>query len=247
MIPLKSEEDLRMLRHAGKILAKIMQALRNFTEIGVSTSQIDNLAEELMSKENVLPAFKGYQGYPATICASINEEVIHGIPGDRKLKDGDIIGIDAGINYMGYFCDAAVTFGVGKIDPRMKKLMDVAKTALSEGIKQARPDNHLQDISYAIQCYVERNGFSVVRQFVGHGIGRNLHEEPEVPNFGMARRGPVIKAGMVVAIEPMVNMGTWETQMTGNGWTAVTCDGLPSAHFEHTVAITDNGPEILTK
>jgi len=246
MIPLKSKQDLEMIRQSGKILAKIMQKLREFIRAGISTQEIDRLAEELVCKENAIPAFKGYKGFPANICTSINEEIVHGIPGERRLKNGDIISLDLGINYKGYFSDAAITLAVGRVEPRTKKLIEVTKTALSEGIKQARIDNHLSDISCAIQSYVEKNGFSVVREFVGHGIGLKLHEEPEIPNFGRPQQGPILKEGMVFAIEPMVNMGTWESKILDNGWTAVTKDGLASSHFEHTVAITENGPAILT-
>jgi len=246
MIPLKSEKDLEMMRKSGKILARIMKKVEEFIAEGVSTQEIDSLAEELMKQENVIPAFKGYKGYPASACTSINEEIVHGIPDGRKLKAGDIISIDLGVNYQGYFSDAAFTLGVGRINPKKKKLIEVAKKSLSEGIKQARPENYLSNISFAIQSYVEKHGFSVVRQFVGHGIGCNLHEDPEIPNFGLPNFGPTLKSGMVLAIEPMVNMGTWESKILDNGWTAVTKDGLPSAHFEHTVAITEKGAEILT-
>jgi methionyl aminopeptidase len=246
MIPLKSKQDLEMIRQSGKILAKIMQKLREFIRAGISTQEIDQLAEELVRKENAIPAFKGYKGFPANICTSINEEIVHGIPGERRLENGDIISLDLGINYKGYFSDAAITLAVGRVEPRIKKLIEVTKTALSEGIKQARIENHLSDISYAIQSYVEKNGFSVVREFVGHGIGLKLHEEPEIPNFGRPQQGPILKEGMVFAIEPMVNMGSWESKILDNGWTAVTKDGLASSHFEHTVAITENGPAILT-
>jgi len=235
-----------MIRQSGKILAKIMQKLREFIRAGISTQEIDRLAEELVRKENAIPAFKGYKGFPANICTSINEEIVHGIPGERRLENGDIISLDLGINYKGYFSDAAITLAVGRVEPRIKKLIEVTKTALSEGIKQARTENHLSDISYAIQSYVEKNGFSVVREFVGHGIGLKLHEEPEIPNFGRPQQGPILKEGMVFAIEPMVNMGSWESKILDNGWTAVTKDGLASSHFEHTVAITENGPAILT-
>ena len=246
MIPLKSKEDLEMMRKSGKILAKIMQKLIKFINIGISTQEIDELAAELMQKENVIPAFKGYKGFPANICTSINEEIVHGIPGERKLKAGDIIGIDLGINYEGYFSDKAVTLPVGKVGSRVTKLIAVTEFALSEGIKQAKANKRLSDISYAIQSHVEKNRFSVVREFVGHGIGSSLHEEPEIPNFGRPHQGPALQAGMVLAIEPMVNMGTWEAQVLDNGWTAVTKDKQPSAHFEHTIAITKSGPEILT-
>jgi methionyl aminopeptidase len=246
MIPLKSKEDLEMLRKSGVILAKIMKEVSRVIKPGISTAEINSWAEALINKESAIPAFKGYKGFPAVICTSVNEEVVHGIPGTRQLKEGDIISLDLGINYEGYFSDAAVTLGIGRINSRVKKLIDATKKALSEGIKKAVVDNHLSDISYAIQNYVENKGFSVVRQFVGHGIGRQLHEEPEVPNFGRPHEGPVLKSGMVLAIEPMVNMGTWESEILDNGWTAVTRDRLPSAHFEHTVAITERGPQILT-
>jgi len=235
-----------MIGESGKILAKIMQKLREFIRAGISTQEIDQLTEELVCKENAIPAFKGYKGFPANICTSINEEIVHGIPGERRLENGDIISLDLGINYKGYFSDAAITLAIGGIETKTKKLIEVTKTALSEGIKQARIDNHLSDISYAIQSYVEKNGFSVVREFVGHGIGLKLHEEPEIPNFGRPQQGPILREGMVFAIEPMVNMGTWESKILDNGWTAVTKDGLVSSHFEHTVAITENGPAILT-
>lgn len=246
MIPLKSKEDLEMMRESGRILSRIIKKIRGFIRPGILTKEIDLLTEELATSENVSAAFKGYRGFPASICTSVNEEIVHGIPGQRSLKEGDIISLDLGINYKNYFTDVAVTLPVCRIDSRLKKLIEVAKDALFEGIKQARPNHHLSDISYAIQNYVEKYGFSVVRQFVGHGIGRSLHEEPEIPNFGRPHQGPQLKCGMVLAIEPMVNIGTWESKILDNGWTAVTLDGLASAHFEHTVAVTENGPEILT-
>jgi len=223
-----------------------MHRLKKFIRAGISTIEIDRLAEKLIREENVISAFKDYNGFPANICTSVNEEVVHGIPGQKMLKDGDIISLDAGINYKGYISDVAITLPVGRIDPKVKKLIEVTRNALSQGIKQARVNNHLSDISYAIQTYVEKQGFSVVRQFVGHGIGYSLHEDPQIPNFGLPHQGEVLKKGMVFAIEPMVNMGTWECKILDNGWTAVTKDGLPSAHFEHTVAITEEGPKILT-
>jgi len=246
MIPIKSEEDLKMLQKSGKILSKIMHRLKKFIRAGISTVEIDRLAEKLIREENVISAFKDYNGFPTNICTSVNEEVVHGIPGQKMLKDGDIISLDAGINYKGYISDVAITLPVGRIDPKVQKLIEVTRNALSQGIKQARVNNHLSDISYAIQAYVESQGFSIVRQFVGHGIGYSLHEDPQIPNFGLPHQGEVLKKGMVFAIEPMVNMGTWECKILDNGWTAVTKDGLPSAHFEHTVAITEEGPKILT-
>ncbi|MBI4983006.1 MAG: type I methionyl aminopeptidase [Candidatus Omnitrophica bacterium] len=247
MIPLKSESDLEVLRLSGKILSRVMQKLARSIKPGITTAEIDNLALEFIKTENARSAFKGYRGYPAHVCTSINEEIVHGIPDNRVLKDSDIISLDIGIDYRGYFTDAAITLAVGKIDLLIKKLIEVTETSLYEGIKLAKPGNHLSDISHGIQSYVERNGFSVVREFVGHGIGLKLHEEPEIPNFGPPGEGPVLKEGMVLAIEPMVNLGRWESEILPNGWTAVTKDNLPSAHFEHTVAITSKGAEILTK
>lgn len=245
-IPLKSEQELALMRRGGKILADIIRRLSSSVRAGISTLEIDSMAQDLMRGLKVESAFKGYKGYPACICVSVNEEIVHGIPSQRILKDKDIVGLDIGIRYEGYFTDAAVTVAIGRIDKDLKKLLDVTKGALSEGIKKAKPGNRLTDISYSIQNYVEKNGFSVVREFVGHGIGINLHEDPEIPNFGRPQEGPILKKGMVLAIEPMVNMGGWEAEILDNGWTAVTKDRLASAHFEHTVAITDKGHEILT-
>ncbi|MDD5026983.1 MAG: type I methionyl aminopeptidase, partial [Candidatus Omnitrophica bacterium] len=234
MVPLKSEQDLQIIRQSAQILTKVMRRLSKVIREGVLTREIDALAEELILKENALPAFKGYKGFPATVCTSVNEEIVHGIPSERRLKSGDIIGLDLGVKYNGYFSDAAVTLPIGIIPAKVKKLIQVTRQALAEGIKEAKPGNHLLDISAAIQRYVEKNGFSVVRQFVGHGIGTSLHEEPEIPNFGQPHQGLLLEKGMVLAIEPMVNLGGWEAEILDNGWTAVTRDGLPSAHFEHT-------------
>lgn len=235
-----------MLRVSGMILAKITKQLQKEIGAGVATKELDELAESLIAKENAIPAFKGYNGFPACVCTSVNEEIVHGIPGDRILKNGDILSLDLGISYEGYFTDLAITVPVGRIDAQLEKLIEVTRSALVKAIKKARASNHLSDISHTVQAYVESNGFSVVRQFVGHGIGRKLHEQPEIPNFGRPHLGPVLKTGMVLAIEPMVNMGTWESEILDNGWTAVTKDKRASAHFEHTVAITEKGPEILT-
>jgi methionyl aminopeptidase len=247
MVTIKSREEIQMLRNAGMALSRVISGLKKAVKPGVATKDLDNLALELMADEHVLPAFKGYHGFPANICASVNEEVVHGIPGERVLKDGDILSLDVGVNLNGFFSDSAVTVPVGRIDGRAKKLIQVTKEALYLGIKQARAHNCLFDISYAIQRHVESHKFSVVRQFVGHGIGRNIHEEPEIPNFGRPHQGIKLLPGMVFAIEPMVNMGTWQTTIAENSWTALTKDGLPSAHFEHTVVITDDDPEILTE
>ncbi len=247
MIPLKSHKDLQMLKQSGRILAAIMHRVGKIVRPQITTLDIDRLAEELILKNNAQPAFKGYKGFPKTACVSVNEEIVHGIPGPRVLLEGDIVSIDLGLNYQGYFSDMAVTLPVGKVDNHKKKLIKITKQSLDLGIKQARTGNYLTDISHSIQSFVEDNGFSVVRQFVGHGIGIALHEEPEVPNFGQPHSGPLLKSGMVLAIEPMINLGISDCFITENGWTAVTKDGAPSAHFEHTVAITDRGPVILTK
>ncbi|RJO64221.1 MAG: type I methionyl aminopeptidase [Candidatus Omnitrophota bacterium] len=246
MIPLKSEKDLEMMRCTGQKLARIIKKLREYIEPSITTLEIDRVADNLIRQENAESAFLGYKGFPAHICTSVNEEVVHGIPSERRLKDCDIVSVDVGINYQGYFADAAITIGIGKVSPSVKKLIEVTKEALMAGVRQARVNNHLYDISHAIQQHVENNGFSVVREFVGHGIGRSLHEEPEIPNFGRPHEGVMLMHGMVLAIEPMVNTGSWECQILDNGWTAVTKDRLFSAHFEHTVAIGDSGPEILT-
>lgn len=246
MIPLKSEQELQLIRESGRILAKVMRELKNSVRPGVSTFEIDEFAGRRIREEGAIPAFKGYNGFPANICVSINEEIVHGIPGDRIILDGDIVSVDIGVNYKGYFSDAAVTLPVGKVSPGVKKLVEVAKKALNEGIRQARPGKCIFDISYVIQNYVEAQGFSVVRRFVGHGIGSSLHEDPEIPNFGRPNQGAKIKPGMVLAIEPMVNMGSWECRILDNGWTAVTADNMPSAHFEHTVEVGEKGPVIVT-
>jgi len=247
MIPLKSQKDLTMLKRSGVILAFVMQKLQAALRPGMTTLDIDFLSAELIRKEKALAAFKGYKGFPGTACVSVNEEIVHGIPGSRVILEGDIVSIDLGVNYEGFFSDMAVTLPVGKVDVDRLKLIAVAKQSLDIGIKQAQVGNYLTDISHSIQSFVEAQGFSVVRQFVGHGIGIALHEEPEIPNFGRPGLGPLLKNGMVLAIEPMINLGSWECEVMANGWTAVTADGAPSAHFEHTVAVTDKGPLILTK
>jgi methionyl aminopeptidase len=247
MIPIKTDADIQKMRESGRILGGILRDLTGMVKEGVSTAQIDKAAAQLIDNAGVIAAFKGYRGYPATLCASVNEEVVHGIPDERILRNGDIVSIDIGISHKGFFSDAAVTLAIGHVPAQVRKLIDVTRNALGEGIKAMRLSNRLSDISHAVQRYVEANGFSVVRQFVGHGIGRSLHEEPEIPNFGQPYKGPHLQRGMVFAIEPMVNMGSWECEILGNGWTAVTRDGKYSAHFEHTVAVTENGTEILTR
>ena len=246
-IRIKSPEELLVLREAGRILAGIVEELKGSLKIGITTAEIDLIAEALIKKSGVGAAFKGYRGFPACVCVSVNEEVVHGIPGLRVLKDGDIASIDIGIIHKNYYSDTAVTVGFGELEPSRRKLLDVTRQALLKGIAEARQGNRLGDISHAIQRYVEAKGFSVVRDFVGHGIGVELHEDPEIPNYGEPHQGPFLKAGMVFAIEPMVNMGGAQTRTLGDGWTVITQDKRPSAHFEHTVAITESGPVILTE
>ncbi len=246
-ISIKSPEELQILKAAGRILAAIIQELKCSLKSGVTTLAIDTKAESLIASHKVLPAFKGYRGYPNCICISVNEEIVHGIPSPLLLKDGDIVSLDVGIIHKNYYSDMAVTIPIGNISPPIQKLLDVARNSLYKGIEQARSGNQLSDISHAIQSYVEGNQFSIVREFVGHGIGKNLHEDPEIPNFGVPHQGPELKEGMVLAIEPMVNMGTWKTRVLADGWTVITLDGKPSAHFEHTIAITKGSAEILTQ
>jgi methionyl aminopeptidase len=245
-IPIKTPTEIDVLRRTGKILASIVRELTCSLKSGMTTAQVDALAENIMAQRRVKPAFKGYRGYPANSCISVNQEVVHGIPGERVIRDGDIVSIDVGIISEDFFSDMAVTVGVGKIAKENQTLLDVTREALVRGIAQATTENHLSDISFAIQSFVEANHFTVVRDYVGHGIGRALHEPPEIPNFGPPHCGPVLKAGMVLAIEPMVNRGTWQTKILDNGWTVETMDGCPSAHFEHSIAVTESGPLILT-
>jgi len=227
-------------------VARALKYLKAFIKEGITTEELDRLAEEYIKRHGGIPAFKGYRGYPRSLCVSVNEEVVHGIPGKRRLKEGDIVSLDLGVLMDGYYGDAAITVPLGKVSELARRLIKVTEEALYRGIEMARPGNRLSDISHAIQSHVEKAGFSVVREFVGHGIGKELHEEPQVPNFGPPNRGPRLEPGMVLAIEPMVNTGTWEVRILPNGWTVVTADGGLSAHFEHTVAITDDGPEILS-
>ncbi|AEG16532.1 methionine aminopeptidase, type I [Desulfofundulus kuznetsovii DSM 6115] len=247
MIMIKSQRELRYMRDAGRVVAGVLGELSRAIKPGVTTAELDRLAEDFILARGARPAFKGLYGFPASICTSVNEQVVHGIPGLRKLESGDIISIDVGAEINGYFGDGAATFPVGEISPEAKKLLAVTEEALYEGIRFARQGNRLSDISHAVQSYVEKHGFSVVREYVGHGIGRSMHEEPQVPNFGKPGRGPRLKAGMTLAIEPMVNAGTHEVRTLGDNWTVVTGDSKLSAHFEHTVAITDDEPEILTR
>ena len=248
MILLKSPRELQHMRAAGRILAEVKERLKALVKAGVSTKEIDDDVEALILSRGATSAFKGYRGYPATVCTSINDEVVHGIPSaKRKLKEGDIIGLDLGCIVEGYYADCAISLPVGSVPARVQELLDVTRESLDKAIVQCRTGNRLGDISHAVQSHVESHGFAVVRAFVGHGIGKQLHEEPQVPNFGEAGRGPLLKAGMALAIEPMVTMGSWEVRVLEDRWTAVTADGSLAAHFEDTIAITDDGPEVLTR
>jgi len=247
VIELKSVREIGLMRRAGHILSEVVDRLRTNVKPGVSTLEIDDDVERFIRSRGARPAFKGYRGFPATVCVSINEEVVHGIPSaQRRVKEGDIVGLDLGCIVEGYYADCAITVPVGEVPPRVQQLVDVTRESLQAGIAECRPGRRLSDVSHAIQTHVEGHGFSVVRAFVGHGIGRALHEEPQVPNFGDPGRGPQLRPGMVLALEPMVTMGSWEVRILDDGWTAVTRDGSLAAHFEHTIAVTETGPEVLT-
>jgi len=247
MILLKSERELKYIRECNRIVAEIHRILSEVIRPGVTTAELEKLAIKLIREREAEPAFKGYRGFPGYICASVNDEVVHSIPGSRKLINGDIISLDIGVKKNGYYGDAAATWPVGTVGDEIKKLLEVTKRSLYLGIDQARVGGRLYDISHAIQTEVEAEGFSVVRDFVGHGIGAEMHEDPQIPNFGVPHRGPRLKSGMVLAIEPMVNMGGYEVEVLSDNWTVVTKDGKPSAHFEHTILIAEDGPEILTE
>jgi methionyl aminopeptidase len=247
MINLKSRREIQIMREASRIVAEVLEELRRYCRVGITTRELDRVAEEKTSQHGAEPAFKGYRGYPKALCASINQQVVHGIPGDVTLKDGDIVGLDFGVNYRGYFGDAAITVPVGEVSWETKKLLRITEECLYLGIEQMVPGNHLSDLSRAIQTHAENNSFSLVKEFGGHGIGKNLHEDPMVLNYVVNGRGIRLREGLVLAVEPMVNAGTDKVQILSDGWTVVTADGKPSAHFEHTVAVTGNGPEILTK
>ncbi len=247
MVILKLPEEIERLKTSNRIVAEILAELKDRVKPGVTTLELDELSEALSRKSRVVPAFKGYHGYPFALCTSVNGEVVHGMPSDRPLVSGDILSLDFGVIYKGYVGDAAITVPVGTVSDTAERLMKVTKEGLYCGIEQAIPGNRLGDISAAVQQHVEAAGFSVVRDYVGHGIGRNMHEDPQIPNYGVRGRGILLRPGMVFAIEPMVNEGNYEVKVLPNGWTVVTEDGKLSAHFEHSVAITENGPEILSQ
>jgi len=249
---IKSHEEIECMRESCRIVGEVLRLMRTLVKAGIATKALDTVAEEFIRSQNAEPAFKGYGSdrknlFPASLCTSIDDQVVHGIPGNRTLVEGEIISIDVGVKKNGFFGDGAWTFPVGRITDEKQRLLKKAEEALYEGIARARNGNRVHDVSAAVQMCVEKEGFSVVRDLVGHGIGRNLHEEPAVPNFGQAGTGPLLEKGMTIAIEPMVNYGAFRVRVENDGWTIRTADGLPSAHFEHTVLITDNEPEILTK
>lgn len=246
-IHLKSQREVTIMREAGRIVAVTLLELEDQIRPGKTTADLDAVAERTARALGAVPAFKGYLGFPASLCASINDEIVHGIPSPRRLlKEGDIVSLDFGVHYQGFVGDAAITVGVGEIEASARKLLDVTRASLYAGIEHARSGGHLSDVSHAVQVHAEKHGFSVVRQYVGHGVGRKMHEEPQVPNFGPAHRGPILRNGMTFAIEPMLNTGSEETEVRPDNWTVVTKDGGLSAHFEHTIAITDGEPLILT-
>jgi methionyl aminopeptidase len=247
MTIIKSSQEVATMRKAGKIVAAVLQKLKEEIRSGIQTKQLDTIATEELKRHGARASFKGYRGFPASLCVSVNDEVVHGIPSARKLKDGDIVSLDFGAIVNGFHGDAAITVPVGTVSPEAQKLIDVTENALMAGIKVAHDGSRLGDVSAAIQDYAESRGFSVVREYSGHGIGRSLHEDPLIPNFGIRGEGPVINKGMTMALEPMVNIGGWQTRVADNNWTVLTRDGNLSAHFEHTIAISDNGPEVLTQ
>ncbi|OGZ38842.1 MAG: type I methionyl aminopeptidase [Candidatus Portnoybacteria bacterium RIFCSPLOWO2_01_FULL_43_11] len=246
MIPIKTSEEIKIMREGGRVLAKIMEELKSKAKPGISTQELNQLTEELVFKYGVKPAFKGYQGFPAVLCTSINEEIVHSAPSKRRLMEGDIVSLDLGILYKGFYLDMAITVPVGRISPEAGRLIRITKKALKRAISRVKPGKHIGDISQAVESYVEGQGFNVVRQLCGHGIGRKLHEAPEIPNFGKRHKGPELKPGMVLAIEPMVTMGDWKLKKSKDGFGFETIDGFLSAHFEQTVAVTEKG-EVLTK
>ncbi len=247
MIVVKSPREIELIRNSCRIVVDTFRYIEQFIQPGITTLEIDRLVEQYIRSRGARPAFKGYRGFPASACISIDSEVVHGVPGPRKLKDGQIVSIDIGVEYQNYFGDGAKTFVIGEVSEKTRKLLRITREALYRGIEAAQGGRRLSDISHTIQTYVEQAGFSVVRDLVGHGVGRKLHEEPQIPNYGPPNRGPRLKPGMTLAIEPMVNMGGYEVVFDERDkWTVRTVDGLPSAHFEHTIAITENGADILT-
>ena len=246
-IIIKSASELALMRQAGRIVATVLQTLSRELKPGLRTKELDSLTAREVARAGARPSFLGYRGFPANLCVSVNDEIVHGIPGERVLREGDLVSLDFGAIFNGFQADAAITVPVGKVSPEVTELVEVTRSALSTGIKAARSGNRIGDISAAIQNHAESYGFSVVREYSGHGIGRALHEEPQVANFGLAGHGLMLRPGMTLALEPMVNIGSWQTRVADNHWTVLTADGSLSAHFEHTIAITDGEAEVLTK
>ena len=246
MIVLKTDREIGYMRDAGKIVGQTLQELKKAIVPGVTTLELDRIADQYIRHAGAIPAFKGYGGFPANICTSVNEQVVHGIPGSRQLKSGDVISLDVGTKLNRYYGDAAITVPVGDVDDELQKLLTVTEESLYRGIEKAIKGNRLSDISHAVQLHAESHGYGVVRDYVGHGIGQRMHEDPQIPNYGPPGRGPLLKNGMLLAIEPMINLGTPEVEVLADDWTVVTADGKISAHFEHTVAVTDGEPLILT-
>lgn len=246
MIQLKTKEEIELIRKGGDILAAALKLVREASQPGVSTKELDAMAEELILERGGRPAFKGYQGFPGTLCISVNEEVVHGLPGSRKLKSGDIVSVDCGVIWEGFVADSATTIPVGDIDEETALLLKVTDESLYKAIEQCQIGNYVRDIGKVVQEHVEKHGFSIVRELVGHGVGREMHEDPQIPNYVTAQRGPRLNEGLVIAIEPMVNIGGCEVRLKKDRWTIETLDRSRSAHFEHTVALTKNGPDILT-
>ena len=245
-IIIKSEREIEIMRQAGKMTAMVLETLKEKVAVGMKTKELDMIAEKELKKLGAKPSFKGYNGFPASVCVSINDEIVHGIPGERVIKNGDIVSLDFGVIYDGFQGDAARTVIAGDATTKVKKLLDATEGALGAGIDAARPGNRLGDVSVAIQQYAESRGYSVVREYTGHGIGRDMHEDPQIPNFGRPGEGPELVKGMTIAIEPMINMGGWRTRVGKDHWVVLTEDGSLSAHFENTIAITDDKPEVLT-
>ena len=246
MIIGKSKRELEKMRAAGRLVGQVLAHLRTLVEPGVTTMDVDHAAEKMIRDAGALPTFKGYNGFPYSICASVNEQIVHGFPSTYRLKDGDIFSIDVGVTLEGFVGDTATTVPVGKVSEDRLNLIRITEECLARAIEQCRPGKHLGDIGWAVQEHAEANGYSIVRDYVGHGIGRRMHEDPQIPNYGRPGLGPKIKSGYVFAVEPMVNLGSYHTKVLSDGWTVVTVDGQPSAHAEHTIAITEDGPEVLT-
>jgi methionyl aminopeptidase len=245
-ITIKTDDEIAVMREAGRVVAQVLQRLREASKPGTAVRDLDEMVRREFAARGAIPTFLGYLGYPATLCVSINDEIVHGIPRDQVLRNGDIVSLDLGATFRGFVGDSAVSFGVGEVTPEAQRLIDTTETALKRAIEASQPGNRIGAIGHAVQSYAEDLGYGVVREYVGHGVGRRMHEDPQVPNYGTPDKGAVLRPGMVIAIEPMVNIGSWRTKRDADGWTVRTSDGTLSAHFEHTLAITKDGPVVLT-